>query len=198
MPTARSFSMQGKAIDMLAAATDLFAEQGYSATTTLQIAREAGVTEPLLYYHFNSKDGCYGYATRLAHTGYAEVLAAVEAVQGGMARLAACTDRHCDFAREFPAQARLVSNPVPSRLRHGREDIEAVIAESRRRLTRLLKGCMEEGAKSGEMAAVPAADNVAVLASLLMAVLAGEIVVPGTAGRMRKTLSDFCRRALAA
>jgi len=34
----------------------LFASQGFEGTTTLQIAGEGGVTEPLLYYHFKGKD----------------------------------------------------------------------------------------------------------------------------------------------
>lgn len=39
------------------AARDLFAEQGYRATTTRQIAAEAGVSHALLRYHFSSKEG---------------------------------------------------------------------------------------------------------------------------------------------
>jgi len=34
----------------------LFVEQGFEGTTTLQLANEAGVTEPLIYYHFKAKD----------------------------------------------------------------------------------------------------------------------------------------------
>jgi AcrR family transcriptional regulator len=36
-------------------ATKLFAKSGYDATTTADIAKAAGVTEPILYRHFNSK-----------------------------------------------------------------------------------------------------------------------------------------------
>ena len=36
-------------------ATKLFAKSGYDATTTADIARAAGVTEPILYRHFDSK-----------------------------------------------------------------------------------------------------------------------------------------------
>jgi AcrR family transcriptional regulator len=36
-------------------ATRLFAEHGYEATTTKDIAKSAGVTEPILYRHFKSK-----------------------------------------------------------------------------------------------------------------------------------------------
>ena len=36
-------------------ATKLFAKRGYDATTTAAIAEAAGVTEPILYRHFDSK-----------------------------------------------------------------------------------------------------------------------------------------------
>ena len=36
-------------------ATKLFARNGYEATTTAAIALAAGVTEPILYRHFKSK-----------------------------------------------------------------------------------------------------------------------------------------------
>ncbi|WP_062973405.1 TetR/AcrR family transcriptional regulator [Nocardia flavorosea] len=42
---------------LLAAGRRLFAEQGYAATTTRQIAAEANVSHALLRYHFGSKTG---------------------------------------------------------------------------------------------------------------------------------------------
>ena len=41
---------------ILRTAARLFSTQGFDATTTLQLAREAGVTEPLIYYYFSGKD----------------------------------------------------------------------------------------------------------------------------------------------
>ena len=41
---------------LLAAALELFAEQGYDATTVAQIAERVGVTEMTFYRHFGSKD----------------------------------------------------------------------------------------------------------------------------------------------
>jgi AcrR family transcriptional regulator len=38
------------------AAIKLFAEEGYAATTTREICAQAGVTKPVLYYHFGSKE----------------------------------------------------------------------------------------------------------------------------------------------
>ncbi|WP_116951993.1 TetR/AcrR family transcriptional regulator [Jiangella endophytica] len=42
---------------LLTAGLRLFADQGYAATTTRQIAAEAGVSHALLRYHFSSKAG---------------------------------------------------------------------------------------------------------------------------------------------
>ncbi len=37
-------------------ATDLFAQKGYAATSTREICERAGITKPVLYYHFGSKE----------------------------------------------------------------------------------------------------------------------------------------------
>src|SRR5262245_57719729 len=51
-------------------ATKLFAKSGYEATTTAAIAEAAGVTEPILYRHFNSKQELFVAIVRdvSAHT----------------------------------------------------------------------------------------------------------------------------------
>src|SRR5579864_7471369 len=41
---------------ILAAALDLFSEQSFDGATTRDIAARAGVTQPLLNYHFSSKE----------------------------------------------------------------------------------------------------------------------------------------------
>jgi AcrR family transcriptional regulator len=41
---------------ILAAAVDLFAERSFDGATTRDIAARAGVTQPLLHYHYRSKD----------------------------------------------------------------------------------------------------------------------------------------------
>jgi TetR/AcrR family transcriptional regulator len=41
---------------ILAAALDVFSERGFAGASTREIASRAGVTQPLLNYHFSSKD----------------------------------------------------------------------------------------------------------------------------------------------
>jgi AcrR family transcriptional regulator len=42
---------------LLEAAVSLFAHKGYPATSTREIVEAAGVTKPMLYYYFQSKEG---------------------------------------------------------------------------------------------------------------------------------------------
>lgn len=44
---------------IVAAAADLFAERSFEGATTRQIAARAGVTQPLLNYHYRSKDALW-------------------------------------------------------------------------------------------------------------------------------------------
>ncbi len=44
---------------ILAAALDLFSERSFEGATTREIAARAGVTQPLLHYHFRSKDALW-------------------------------------------------------------------------------------------------------------------------------------------
>ena len=44
---------------ILSAAKTLFVEHGFEKTSTLQIAREAGVSEGILFHHFGSKRGVF-------------------------------------------------------------------------------------------------------------------------------------------
>lgn len=44
---------------LLIAALDIFTEKGYASTSVREIVEAAGVTKPVLYYYFGSKEGIY-------------------------------------------------------------------------------------------------------------------------------------------
>jgi AcrR family transcriptional regulator len=60
---------------LLAAALALFNAKGFAATTVREIVEEAGVTKPVLYYHFKNKEGIY---LHLMNEGFAEFTAVLE------------------------------------------------------------------------------------------------------------------------
>jgi TetR/AcrR family transcriptional regulator len=68
---------------ILAAAIDLFAERSFDGATTRAIAAEAGVTQPLLNYHFRSKDELWRAAVgALFQTLTASMVAHEEELRG--------------------------------------------------------------------------------------------------------------------
>lgn len=52
-------SADGTRERIVAAASDLFAERSFEGATTREIAARAGVTQPLLNYHYESKDALW-------------------------------------------------------------------------------------------------------------------------------------------
>lgn len=54
---------------ILTAAIKAFSEVGFAGATTAAIAREAGVTQPLVHHHFGSKDGLWRAAVDSVFTG---------------------------------------------------------------------------------------------------------------------------------
>jgi AcrR family transcriptional regulator len=53
-------SAEERRASILQAATRVFARGSYPSATTAAIAREAGITEPVLYHHFKGKAALYG------------------------------------------------------------------------------------------------------------------------------------------
>jgi TetR/AcrR family transcriptional regulator len=60
---------------LLASATELFARKGYAAASVREIVTAAGVTPPVLYYYFQSKEGIFLELMRDAWARFDAVLA---------------------------------------------------------------------------------------------------------------------------
>ena len=60
------------------AAVRLFALQDFKATTTLQVAREVGVTEPTVFYHYKNKSHFFNTILEDASQCYFERLGELE------------------------------------------------------------------------------------------------------------------------
>ncbi len=52
------------------AAAELFAEKGFTATSTREICERAGITKPVLYYHFGNKEQLYEELVRDSYHEY--------------------------------------------------------------------------------------------------------------------------------
>ena len=79
---------------LLQAALDLFTEKGYASTSVREIVDAAGVTKPVLYYYFKSKEGIYLELFREPFAFFSQILEDARHGEGGVrARVVRLFDR---------------------------------------------------------------------------------------------------------
>jgi AcrR family transcriptional regulator len=96
------------------AATELFAQRGYAATTVDDIVRAAGVTKPMLYRHFESKQElCIALLEHYRDELVAAPLARFDPDERDPhAQLESMTEAWLEHARSHPAATRLLFVPI--------------------------------------------------------------------------------------
>ncbi len=102
-PGRRRLPRDERVSQLLDVAQHLFAETGYAGTSIELIARTAGVSRPVVYEHFGSKDGIYFACVRRARAHFHDaVLAGVVGTEDLEARLYAGLDACFAFIEEDP------------------------------------------------------------------------------------------------
>jgi AcrR family transcriptional regulator len=107
---------------VIAAATRLFARRGYDRVTMDEIATAAGVTKPVLYDHFASKQALFRHLLESIRDHLLAEGAAVTAKPSGRAeRFRAAVDAFFAFVERRPDAARILiltpqGDPVAARL----------------------------------------------------------------------------------
>lgn len=98
---------------ILRAALEEFATRGFEGTTTAAIARQAGVTQPLVHYHFNAKQSLWQAAVRLAFAESAQAFADVGRELAGLEpleQMKVLTRRYVRYSASHPELARIISH----------------------------------------------------------------------------------------
>ncbi len=134
---------------LLVAATRLFARTGYAATSVREIVEAAGVTKPVLYYYFQSKEGLYlailEETTRIMDATIAE---AVTAGGSACARIEELLERMVVLVREHIDTVRLVYSVFYGPPQGAPTfDFEAF----HHRLVQAVRGLVVEGMANGEL-----------------------------------------------
>ncbi|WP_030758646.1 TetR/AcrR family transcriptional regulator [Streptomyces griseus] len=146
---------------LLVAAVEAFAERGYHATTTRDIAGRAGMSPAALYIHYKTKEELLHRISRIGHDRALEILRAAELRDGAPA------DRLADAVRSFVrwhAERHTTARVVQYELDALGAGHRAEIVELRRETEATVRRIIEEGVAAGEFdVADPAGTTVAVL-----------------------------------
>ncbi|SFX44043.1 TetR/AcrR family transcriptional regulator [Streptomyces atratus] len=132
---------------LLVAAVDAFAERGYHATTTRDIAGRAGMSPAALYIHYRTKEELLHRISRIGHDRALFVLEA--AADGG----GTAAERLAEAVRSFVrwhAERHTTARVVQYELDALGEEHRAEIVELRRRSDAVVRRIIGEGVRAGE------------------------------------------------
>ena len=150
----------GKKKNLIETAVRLFAEQGYDGTTTLQISREAGVTEPLIYYHFKGKEELF---TSILNDAFDEYLRRLEALPQETAtefsKIENLIHTTQKAVEEMPRRTRLVMSSCPARIKDPDHVCYSRMIHIYNWYQAYLMRCLEKGIATGEFRNVPVAET---------------------------------------
>ncbi|MFE6688724.1 TetR/AcrR family transcriptional regulator [Streptomyces sp. NPDC057743] len=132
---------------LVGAAVRAFAERGYHATTTRDIAGRAGMSPAALYIHYKTKEELLYRISGIGHEKALHIMAAAAEAPGS------ATDRLRDAVRTFArwhAEHHTTARVIQYELQALSEEHYAEVAGLRRRTDRLLRQIIQDGADSGE------------------------------------------------
>ena len=135
---------------MLAAAVEAFAERGYHATTTRDIAARVGLSPAALYVHYPSKAALLARISLHGHEAALALVVRAAAANGDAAtRLRGLVAAFASWHAEHHRVARVVQYEFDALPAGARADA----VELRRRIEQIVAGLIEEGIAEGSMAA---------------------------------------------
>ncbi|WP_274556465.1 TetR/AcrR family transcriptional regulator [Streptomyces spiramyceticus] len=132
---------------LLVAAVEAFAERGYHATTTRDIAGRAGMSPAALYIHYKTKEELLHRISRIGHGKALEILEAAANGPGSPA------ERLADAVRSFVrwhAGRRTTAHVVQYELDSLDAEHRAEIVELRRKSDAAVRRIINEGVQAGE------------------------------------------------
>ena len=183
--------------NIIQAATQLFAAQGFDGTTTLQITKEAGATEPLLYHHFKGKSELF---THILSKAFAEYFDRIEKLKKNtdtqFQQIENLIDFHFWFVKDLPDEICLITNTCPAKLNDPEHFCARNVQRQRKWLISYLTDCLKKGVNSGEFIQVPVTATVGLMIAMINGLLRQRSLQLEAVRNMKKTTIDFCRRSL--
>ena len=183
--------------NILKAAARLFASQGFDGTTTLQIASEAGVTEPLIYYHFTGKDEVF---TSILKAGFEKYYARLEALEdksgSAFARVERLISLHFSVVDDMPAEAFLIISACPARLNDPEHLCRKIVEKQQKWVATYLKRCLKDGIGSGEFVSMPITPTVDAIIAMINGAMRRRVLKLEQSKTVKEATIAFCRRSL--
>ena len=181
--------------NIIQTATRFFASQGFDGTTTKAISDMAGVTEPLLYYHFSGKDEIYTSILDSVFSDYFKQLEVLKKeTKTAFEKIESLFLLHFNLVKKMPSEMALILSSKPAKL----NDPDNIYNKNTKRHKRWLKSyignCLKKGIDSGELNSVQVTETTSIIIMMINEILQKKDFKDSKA--MRSSIIDFWRRIL--
>jgi len=181
------------------AATRLFATKGYNETSTAEVAREAGVAQGTLFYHFKTKEGIMLEAFHAMMDTYLTGLekAAAEAVTG-LAGVETILCYHFLFTERNSQRFLVVLRDFPFFFAQSDPSTREQVRERIMRSVGILRESLERGRRDGSIRVEVESEATAhILRGLMHGLVRQKLLGPLEIHAGADEAIAFCRRSLA-
>jgi AcrR family transcriptional regulator len=183
---------------ILNAAKHLFAEKGFEATPTSEVAKQAGVAEGLIFHYFKTKEGILVYILEDMMDRYLEgIRRCMQDAATGLEAILASVRYHFDFDRRWTKEASVLIRDLPADLMKDDRPFRSVVAAPLKRLMGLTNESIARGKKDGSIRDLSQAETAFILRGLLNGLTRLRHLSPLAVPDLRDEAVDFCRYALA-
>ena len=182
---------------IIRAACRLFAEQGFDGTPTSQIALEASIKEPLIFYHFKGKDQLF---TTILSQVFKRLFTKLDALQedslGPFEMIERLIAIHFEIVEEMPLETAVAIRACPAKLKNSAHICAEYAHGWRDRLKSQLKQCLEEGIEIGELREMSIPETVNILIALINGLVRQQVYKLDNLCGVKDAAVEFCRRSL--
>ncbi len=185
--------------DIINAAVSLFAENGYFATSTSAVAKRAGVSEGLIFHHFQSKVGILiSIFTELSVVYIRELEKLIKKTETGFDALMATIRFHFEFADSQSKKFKVLLRDLPVQLTSPDSATGKLISEHMTVSLKLIKKSIERGRIDGSIRNVPVDETAYIIRGMLNGISRFKIIMPGISinPNIYEETENFCRRSL--
>jgi AcrR family transcriptional regulator len=182
---------------IIESATRLFGSIGFDSTTTLEIADEANVTEPLIYYHFKGKHELFKISLDLAFNEYISRLVKLpKHTSTEFQKITNIIDPHFQIVDDLPTQLRMIVTTCPAKLNDPKGMCLKNIKKARKLVIDYICECLKAGISNGEFRKVPVSATANMLVALLNGLLRQKVYQFDQSKGVEDATIDFCKRSL--
>ncbi|MEA2039971.1 MAG: TetR/AcrR family transcriptional regulator [Thermodesulfobacteriota bacterium] len=183
---------------ILKAAIILFAERGFNATPTSEIAKRAGVAEGLIFHYFKNKGGILVHILEEMMDAYIQGLEAnMEKAATGLEAIENIIAFHLRFSEKRSKEFIVVIRDFPFDLMKAGSPAMGMITEGSVRISHVMRRCIERGIKDGSIQEVPVEETVFLIRGLLNGLIRLKMLGTQKMPEITPAITDFCHRALA-